>query len=223
MPLSETSRILHQQLALDSYLRTMLEKAVPESQADLTAPVKVSEKVRHLYPVPKIEQEIEPGIVGIAQLEPRPVKPLALMPNWTQDPFQVLLFRLDNFIMGAPLIQLASTQPCAANSTRLPGQPAWLVGLQRVQQANLAVLDSQYILLGKKSPRRNLAEQPYAHLLVSQHQRWALACDELLSVVTLSPEVVRWRTERSRRPWLIGSVIEDLTLLIDLTRVFPRP
>jgi purine-binding chemotaxis protein CheW len=44
---------------------------------------------------------------------------------------------------------------------------------------------------------------------------WGLACDELAQVVTLRPDEVRWRTSRTRRRWLAGTVIEHMCALLD--------
>ncbi|MDT8406922.1 MAG: chemotaxis protein CheW [Methylococcales bacterium] len=210
-----STQIVHQEVALDTYLSTLLE-AIPEAHEIPPAPVP-EEALR----AGQIESEL-PRPVETAKplLEPEPVKPMALMPTWTQASFQVLLFRLNQVTMAAPLLQLATTAQFQDITTKLPKQPAWLLGLQRVQQRHLAIIDSQFIFMGTSGAGRDPAQSHYTHILISEQQRWALACDELLSVVTLAPEQVRWRTQRQRRPWLMGSVIDDLTMLIDMTQIF---
>ena len=45
--------------------------------------------------------------------------------------------------------------------------------------------------------------------------RWGLACDAVEEVVTLRHDQVRWRSERTRRRWLLGTVIDHMCALID--------
>jgi purine-binding chemotaxis protein CheW len=49
-----------------------------------------------------------------------------------------------------------------------------------------------------------------------------LACDEILSIGKLKPDTVRWRTNRQTKTWLIGTVIEELTAVVDLRQLVPH-
>ncbi|MCW8988708.1 MAG: chemotaxis protein CheW, partial [Gammaproteobacteria bacterium] len=45
--------------------------------------------------------------------------------------------------------------------------------------------------------------------------RWGLACDNIGEVITLRPEEVRWRTSKTTRGWLAGTVIEHMCALLN--------
>ncbi|HEV8077548.1 MAG TPA: chemotaxis protein CheW, partial [Marinobacter sp.] len=44
---------------------------------------------------------------------------------------------------------------------------------------------------------------------------WGLACDNVAQSFTLNPQQVRWRTSRSKRPWLAGTVIDQMCAMLD--------
>jgi purine-binding chemotaxis protein CheW len=48
---------------------------------------------------------------------------------------------------------------------------------------------------------------------------WGLTCEDVSSVITIDPARVRWRTSRTQRPWLAGTVIEHLCALLDAERL----
>jgi purine-binding chemotaxis protein CheW len=44
---------------------------------------------------------------------------------------------------------------------------------------------------------------------------WGVACDSVAEAIQLEPEQVKWRTERSKRAWLSGTVIDHMCALLD--------
>ena len=69
---------------------------------------------------------------------------------------------------------------------------------------------------------RNLDERPFSRILITQDKKWGLACDEILSIGKIKPDRVRWRTVRLKKPWLIGTVIEELTAIVDVKQLAPH-
>ena len=87
----------------------------------------------------------------------------------------------------------------------------------------IGVLDTGQLIFGKnRGSQRDLEARPFKSILITRDKRWRLACDEILSIGRLKPEKVRWRTCRQKRPWLIGTVIEELTAIIDLQALVPH-
>jgi purine-binding chemotaxis protein CheW len=106
---------------------------------------------------------------------------------------------------------------------KIPGQPAWFIGLLDEQDSRVGVLDTGQLIFGKsRGGARNLETNPFKSILITQDKRWGLACDEILSIGKVKPEKVRWRTSRQKKPWLIGTVIEELTAIIDLEELIPH-
>jgi len=48
---------------------------------------------------------------------------------------------------------------------------------------------------------------------------WGLAVDSVNQPISLMPEDVKWRTDRSKRPWLAGTVKEHMCALLDIPMI----
>ncbi|PKM11702.1 MAG: chemotaxis protein CheW [Gammaproteobacteria bacterium HGW-Gammaproteobacteria-3] len=226
--LNNAPHILHQELALDTYLKTLLEElpvAVPSPPPEATP----ATPPRTLQPVTKplvknpVKQPQTLKAKAVRQEFPPCALPLAVMPEWAQHEFQAIFFKVGPLILATPLTELSRTLKFGRVITKIPKQPSWFMGLLEDQGKKIGILDTSQLILGKsKSLNRDLIEQPFKSMLVTQDGNWALACDEVLSIAKVTPEQVRWRTDRQSRPWLIGTVIEELTAVIDVSRLTPR-
>ncbi|MGD7034480.1 chemotaxis protein CheW [Methylotuvimicrobium buryatense] len=221
-------QIIHQELALDSYLKTLLEEMpTEESEVIMPSVPEIKASVPKMRVESKIKEKSEtvakmPALVEL-QLVPKPTMPLAVMPTWAQYEFQALFFRIGQLILATPLVELSRAIKFDKRITKIPGQPSWFIGLLEDQERKIGILDSGQLILGKGyANKRDLIEQPFKSMLITQDGNWGLACDELLSIGKVRPEQVRWRTNRKQRPWLIGTVIEELTAVIDVKQLTPR-
>jgi len=223
-------QILQQGLALDAYLRTLLDE-VPEADEPCqlnseTVQIKSTTKTK-LEPIIRTEilavpEKLLP--VRLVQAEnPATLKALSVMPEWAQYEFQALFFKVDQLILATPLIELSRTIKLERKPTKIPGQPSWFLGLLDEHDSRIGVLDTGQLILGKNRGRlRDLTERPFQRILITQDRKWGLACDEILSIGKLKPEKIRWRTVRQRKPWLIGTVIDELAAVIDVKQLVPH-
>ncbi|MCQ8104983.1 chemotaxis protein CheW [Methylomonas sp. SURF-2] len=221
-------RIVQQSLALDTYLSTLLDE-IPET-------VEVEEKRKPVAkPADKpLEAPVQRLIVEQPLLRPlqnelvaleKPAKsqPLSIMPEWAQHEFQALFFKVEHLILATPLTELSRTIKIDRKPGKIPGQPSWFMGLLDENDSRIGVLDTGQLLFGKlRGSQRDLETNPFKSILITRDKRWGLACDEILSIGKLMPDKVRWRTSRQRKPWLIGTVIEELTAIIDLQELVPH-
>lgn len=222
-------QIIHQDLALDVYLRTLLDE-VPE--ADETSAVVEDKPLIRTEPRPVAQPVVRievPVAVPLRQPElvqaeiPTKLHALSVMPEWSQHDFQALFFKVDKLILAAPLTELSRTIKMDRKPSKIPGQPSWFLGLLDDQDSRIGVLDTGQLLLGKtRGGLRDLEKNPFRRILITQDKKWGLACDEIVSIGRLKPESVRWRTVRQKRPWLIGTVIDELTAIIDVTQLVPH-
>lgn len=226
----QQNQIVQQALALDVYLRTLLDE-VPEADDEALALVEDGPVLKTVAE-PPVEQQIEPVDASpiiipqqskLVQPEnPAKLQALSVMPEWSRHEFQALFFKVDQMILATPVIGLARTIKMEHQPGKIPGQPSWFLGLLDDQDSRIGVLDTGQLIFGKtKGGLRNLEEKPFQRILVTQDKKWGLACDEIVSIGKLQPEKVRWRTVRHKRPWLIGTVIDELTAIIDLTQLVP--
>lgn len=218
--------ILQQKLALDVYLRTLLDD-VPEAAPDETEvqhQTVVDTKPLIRLPQPESSRIAEPEAERLAALEnPAKLHPLSVMPDWAQQEFQALFFKVEHLILATPLVELSRTITNDRKPGKIPGQPSWFMGLLVDQDSRIGVLDTGQLIFGKtRGQQRDLESNPFKRILITQDNRWGLACDEILSISKLRPEKVRWRTGRQKRPWLIGTVIDELTAIVDLQELVPH-
>ncbi len=200
----------------------------PVTQPKVTSPVLTNDltlgKAINL-PV-KVEpppKPVEKIVVAPAPQVVKPNRPLSVMPEWAQHEFQALFFKLDHLVLATPLTELSRTMVFNKKPTKIPIQPSWFLGLLEDHGKKVGVLDTGQLVFGKnRGSQRNLLERPFTSLLISSDGNWGLACDEILSISKIIPEKVRWRTFRKQRPWLIGTVIDELTAVIDITQLIPR-
>jgi len=220
-----SSQIVQQDIALDSYLSTLLDEIPSNTELDqqklkVEAKPQVAKQVKTSNPVvEKIIVKPENQEIDVT----KPVRPLAVMPEWARSDFQALFFKVDKFILATPLTELLRTIKVDKRPTKIPGQPSWFMGLLDTHEQRIGVLDTGQLIFGKTiGQQRDLKKQPFQRILITSDGKWGLACDEILSIGKLEPDKVRWRTLRQKKPWLIGTVIDELTAVIDVNHLVPR-
>ncbi len=229
-------QVVHQEIALDRYLSTLLDE-IPndilveqgaEKKAETVdksdqAEVKVRPQLKTVEKN-KYEKNVAQQVrVKSKELSVKIVNSLSIMPDWSQHEFQALFFKVDKLILATPLTDLLRTIKIHDSPVQIPGQPSWFIGLLDTHDQRIGVLDTGQLIFGRnKGQQRDLEIQPFKSILITYDGKWGLACDEILSIGKLEPEKVRWRTQRKKRPWLIGTVIEELTAVIDINQLVPH-
>jgi len=218
-------QVVQQEIALDSYLSTLLDEIPSNTDLDqqelkVEAKPKIVKQVKTSTPVvEKITVKSDNQDSDVT----KPVRPLAVMPEWARSEFQALFFKVDKFILATPLTELLRTIEVDKKPTKIPGQPSWFMGLLDTHEQRIGVLDTGQLIFGKTiGQQRDLKKQPFQRILITHDGRWGLACDEILSIGKLEPDKVRWRTLRQKKPWLIGTVIDELTAVIDVNQLVPH-
>jgi len=225
-----TKQIVRQELALDSYLATLLAEIpateIIEQQERLTVDVSVKAKAQiekkkktSLLATRKIATESrvvnETAIVS-------PLQSLAVMPHYAQEEFSALFFKVGNLMLAVPLTDLSRTIKFEGNLTKIPQQPIWFMGLKEDQGVKLGILNMAYLVQGKtRAGTRNYQEQALKNIILTEDGQWGFACDEVLSIAKISPDKVRWRTNRDKKPWLVGTIIDELVVIVDLNQLIP--
>lgn len=156
---------------------------------------------------PEIQQKLEqPSKVVIEQDAAK---------DWRESPFQALLFDVQGLKLALPLHELNGifTYP-QTKLPRLPGKPSWYLGLYHHQEYRAQVVDTAHIVLPEGFQHANLA--PNYIILIDDH-KWGLACNNILKVTTLSPDDVKWRKQLGSRPWLAGTVLNQMCSILNVT------
>ena len=154
-----------------------------------------------------------PEPVAAAVEPPAPVVPEG-RPEWGNKDFECLLFRVGGLQLAVPLVLLGAIHRMDKDITPIPGRPRWYMGMMPVGKQNLKVVDTaEWVMAGRVPPG---ARDGYRFVIRLDDSDWGLACDEVAQSFRLSPDDVRWRTARSKRPWLAGTVVQHMCALLDV-------
>ena len=224
------TRLASPESAIASYLDELLHTATDTAlREEVVAPEKTAEKpaarpeppkplrekpAEAVRPVGRLAPETavpEPKVV--ATPEPGPAAPPS-RPEWSGQPFECLIFTVAGLQLAVPLILLGAIHRIEEEIRPIPGSPRWYMGIRPDRDQNLRVVDTaEWIMAGRVPPG---ARDNYRFVIRLDNSDWGLACDGVAQSFTLRPDEVRWRTARSKRPWLAGTVIDQMCALIDV-------
>ena len=231
------------QLALQSYLDALLQEAAAEladsDSLDEFETAVLEEQVRdaRLLAPQEVEVEVLPVVVpqiAVPLLVPEvpvpvlvPVEVVAVepptaafvldeQPSWAEEPFECLLFDVAGLTLAVPLVCLGTIYPLQGQElTPLFGQPDWFLGILPSQSGNLKVLDTARWVMPDRY--REDFRQGLQYVISVQGYEWGLAVHQVSRSIRLDPSEVKWRTQRTQRPWLAGTVIEHMCALLDVS------
>ena len=201
------------------------EKSIKTSEPD----TKLFETLPSVLPEPELIDEVTPVIETVATevTAPEPIEAVEKtaaseeLPEWCQHEFQAMLFKVAGLTLAVPLIDLNGVVECDLDDiSAMPGHADFYLGLMKHLDKNVPLVDTAKFVLPADKLSTLSGDEPAKRITraVMIHDcQYGLACDEVNQVVTLSPEEVRWRTQRTQRRWLAGTVIEHMCALIDAT------
>lgn len=132
--------------------------------------------------------------------------------------FQALFFEVAGLTLAVPLIQLGGIHNLEEPSP-LFGKPSWFMGIMLHREEKLNTVDTAKWVMPEKYNEKLAESLNYQYLIMLGESRWGLTCETLINTVTLSPDDVKWREERGKRPWLAGMVKEKMCALLDITQL----
>ncbi|MEP1213844.1 MAG: CheW domain-containing protein [Marinobacter sp.] len=135
-------------------------------------------------------------------------------PEWSDKPFECLIFTVAGLQLAVPLVLLGAIHRIEEPVKPIPGSPRWYMGMRPDRDHNLRVVDTAEWIMAGRAPAD--ARENYRFVIRLDSSEWGLACDDVAQSFTLKPDEVRWRTGRSKRPWLAGTVIDHMCALIDV-------
>ena len=99
----------------------------------------------------------------------------------------------------------------------MPGHAPWYLGLATYRDRSVPVVDTAQLVLPPDRLARLTTppEERIRRIVFIDEGRWGLGCDEVAEVISLGRDEVRWRTERTKRRWLAGTVIDHMCALLD--------
>ncbi|NWL78623.1 chemotaxis protein CheW [Pseudomonas taiwanensis] len=163
----------------------------------------------------RVEPLVELGMPGTLQSDV-PALVAGGRPAWGEEPFECLLFDVAGLTLAVPLVSLGSIYPLAGQElTPLFGQPDWFLGILPCQAGNLKVLDTARWVMPERY--RDDFREGLQYVISVQGYEWGLAVHQVSRSIRLDPNEIKWRSQRSQRPWLAGTVIEHMCALLDVS------
>lgn len=135
-------------------------------------------------------------------------------PTWANERFECLIFKVAGLKLAVPLITLGAIHQIDRKFNALPHQSDWFIGILQTSAAgNIKVLDTALCVMPERYDPAS--RDSLAYVITIHGYQWGLACHQLEKSITLEPHQVKWRTQRGKRPWLAGTVIDHMCALID--------
>ncbi|WP_417312515.1 CheW domain-containing protein [Ectopseudomonas khazarica] len=232
--LQEAVAELEESVSLDEFEAAVLEEQVRDARllepvsvvavAEAPAPAPVQAAV--LVEAPPVELRVPVPAPVIDEAPPAldldleaAAQPTGLLadgrPAWAEEPFECLLFDVAGLTLAVPLICLGSIYPLEGQElTPLFGQPDWFLGILPSQAGNLKVLDTARWVMPDRY--REDFREGLQYVISVQGYEWGLAVHQVSRSIRLDPSEVKWRSQRTQRPWLAGTVIEHMCALLDV-------
>ncbi len=208
-------------VTLDEFQAAVLEEQQRDQQRDVPPPVIVAPRSEIPVPAPVLDMPPLAPVVPIVEPRPEPLAgplepKLDGQPDWARQPFECLLFDVAGLTLAVPLVCLGSIYPLDGQElTPLFGQPDWFLGILPSQAGNLKVLDTARWVMPDRY--RDDFREGLQYVISVQGYEWGLAVHQVSRSIRLDPSEVKWRTQRTQRPWLAGTVIEHMCALMDVT------
>lgn len=160
-----------------------------------------------------VEVEVEAASFKIPGLEWMPNG----LPQWAQSRFDVLLFKVSGLTLAVPLISLGQIQPITDELAPLFGQADWFMGFQPTPQGKIRTVNTAKFVMPERYDEDFVKNAKY--VVSINGVPWGLAVDSVNQPISLMPDEVKWRSDRSKRPWLAGTVKEHMCALLDIPMI----
>lgn len=149
-----------------------------------------------------------------AAVEPAPAPVQAPTPLWREQEFEALLFDVAGLTLAVPLVSLGTIHALDSEITPLFGQPDWFLGILPTVTGNLKVLDTARWVMPERYT--DALQEGLRFVISVQGFDWGLAVHGVSRSIKLTPEQVKWRSQQGKRPWLAGTVIDQMCALVDV-------
>lgn len=223
---NNSNTLVDEKVAISLFLDSLLTE--PETDTPEVKPVvKVAEVITDVPEIriaePKIEIAVDVETPTEAAVETKEeiqvsTEASSIIPEWADEPFQILLFNVAGLKLAVPLIDLCGVIEWNDSVTEMPGHADFYMGILQHLEYKIAVIDTARMVLPEKKLTQLAGDNPrdrVKHIVMIDEYQWGLACDKIGEVITLQPDEVKWRTSKSSRGWLAGTVIDHMCALLD--------
>lgn len=198
-----------QEVLVETVDKPKVSVSAPAPLSDTKVDAKVQAREAVTTEVSEIEKIHEKRTAFVTPGEPGQVGP----PSWAQDRFECLIFSVAGLKLAVPLVSLGAIYKIEKELTPIVGRADYFMGLYRHLDRNVRVVDTaQWVMPDRWSED---ARAGYQFIIRLGGNNWGLACDSVHESIQLEPDMVKWRSERTSRAWLSGTVIGHMCALLD--------
>jgi purine-binding chemotaxis protein CheW len=218
------TRVDNQEQILNQYLDSLLGEVPEYSEAETTT--EIATEVTALSPSSEAvqddkqqqteqdNQELTESREDVSEEQDERVAP-----DWAQEPFQCLIFRVGDVTLATPLLSLDNIVKWEQELTPMPFQPDWHLGVLQNREDKVVVVDIAKLLMLDQSDGEAAGDKAGSHILIIGDHSFGLPCESLAKPVFLSKEDVHWSIRHEDRPWMAGTIKEKLTILLHIDRL----
>lgn len=207
MQKKKASKLLEVNHAVESYLDNLLQEA---TQATLKQNISEKPKTKDVSNLAKLHV-IDTPLTSLSETK-KPLVEAQTIQQQLQWPLQCLMFKVNNNILSIPLIKMGNVIPWGGRLTHLPKSPQHVKGILKHQQYNIKVVDTA-TFLGEVSTDEEFSP---SHILVLDDYEWAITCDQLLDVVAIEENDIKWH-EPTMNKMSFGVIKNSLAQLLNPT------
>ena len=141
---SNSNSLVDEKLAVSLFLDSLLrdtddftESAEPEVQvvAEIAAPIEL--EAPQIVPSP-VETKVEVK----SEIQEESTESKSSIPEWANEPFQILLFEVAGLKLAVPLIELSGVIEWKDSVTEMPGSADFYMGILQHLEYRIAVIDT---------------------------------------------------------------------------------
>jgi purine-binding chemotaxis protein CheW len=226
---TKDTRLDDQEQILNQYLESLLNEIPEYHEPETKAETEVKQETAEVITItPTSEVEVAPEQVQqevvveqVAaldeELEDLTEQEERTAPDWAQEPFQCLIFRVGDITLATPLLALDNIVKWETELTPMPFQPDWHLGVLQNRDDKVVVIDTAKLLQLEQSEEEEIVTRNSgSHVLIIGNHQFGLACDSLAKPLFLNKEDVHWTIKHEQRPWMAGTIREKLTILLDI-------
>ncbi len=139
-----------------------------------------------------------------------------------QSKLKFLTLKVGGLNLATPVSALSGVVSYPDEIASLREQPSWFLGLFQHQGRKIGIVDMGMLINSEQTAyKRSLTTQSYSNILLLKGGKWGLACDEVGQIIRPLEDEVKWRNSEGGRPWLIGTITNPSSALVDLQDLIP--
>lgn len=217
--------LLDQQQALTAYLDALLTEVGDGESArihgdSIELNIEPDIEPEKVDPIEQFSAEntVEPSISnGLGDREQIYSDVSPGVPDWAKTKVQYLQYTVINMKLATPMEKLAGVIEWDGSVTAVPGGASWIIGLIRNQGKNVQLVDAKQIIKVTADRRLDTAVSGISgkYVVLIDGGRWGLLCDSVSTVLHLEPSAIRWRSERKRLRFIVGTITSELCFVLD--------